>query len=129
MTTTRAAKYLAPIDIGKTVTFTDADADQIHTGELTHIDALDYNIELGIMAGKDSGHYRVEHEQEVALTGQPSPEGWDQAPPAEPLPAPIPAAQAADDDPEHEHIATLQNPERCTRCDAVLEYDENGNRK
>lgn len=33
------------------------------------------------------------------------------------------------DDDEHEHIASLQDPEHCTRCDEILEYDENGNRK
>lgn len=30
---------------------------------------------------------------------------------------------------EHEHIATLQDPEHCVRCGERLEYDENGNRK
>jgi len=165
MTTTRAAKYLAPIDLGKTIAVTDANTGKTVTGELQSIDAIGYNIELGIIAGKDSGEYRVNYDAEVALTGQPSPDGWDQ--PAQALPAPIPAAQAADDaelgistgpvcctgdccgpgsyccthpennhahpldddEPDHEHIATLQNPEHCTRCDAVLEYDENGNRK
>lgn len=125
MTTTRAAKYLAPIDLGKTITATDANTGKTVTGELQSIDAIGYNIELGIIAGKDSGEYRVNYDAEVALAGQPSPHtddphgsdqsigqpgysgrfqvhrrhsaisGSDQAPRAEQLPAPIPAAQAA----------------------------------
>ncbi len=103
MTTTRAAKYLAPIDLGKTITVTDTDTGHIVTGELTHIDAIDCSpIGLTIIAGKYSGHYLVEHDDEITLAGQPSPptddpHGSDQAPRAEQLPAPIPAAQAADD--------------------------------
>lgn len=96
MTTTRAAKYLAPIDLGKTITVTDADTDKTVTGELHIIDAVDYNIELGILAGKDSGRYRVNHDDEITITGQPSPAGSDQAQPTQQLPAPIPAAPAAD---------------------------------
>lgn len=76
MTTTRDAKYLAPVDIGKTVTFTDTDTGKTVTGELLRIDALDCSpIDLTIIAGKDSGQYLVQLDDPVAITGTDTPPG------------------------------------------------------
>ncbi len=75
MTINRQAKYLSVNDFGKTITFTDADTGKTITGEFTYIDAIDYNIELGIRAAKNSGRYRVDHDDEVSVTGTPTPPG------------------------------------------------------
>ena len=76
MTTTREAKYLAPIDTGKTITVTDTNTGKTVTGELLRIDAIDCSsIDLTIIAGKDSGHYLVEHDDEVTITGTDTPPG------------------------------------------------------
>lgn len=76
MTTTREAKYLAPIDIGKTVTVTDTDAGKTVTGELLRIDALEgCPIDLTIIAGKDSGNYLVQLDDPVTITGTDTPPG------------------------------------------------------
>lgn len=75
MTTTRAAKYLAPIDLGKTVQFGDRYTGNWPTGTLQEIDATqDALIRLTIIAGKDSGTYDVHPEDEITITGKPSPE-------------------------------------------------------
>lgn len=74
MTTTRAAKYLAPIDLGKTIQFGDRHTGNWPTGTLQEIDATqDALIRLTIIAGKDSGTYDVHPEDEITITGKPSP--------------------------------------------------------
>ena len=74
MTTTRAAKYLAPIDLGKTIQLLDRYTGNWPTGTLQEIDATqDSLIRLTIIAGKDSGTYDVHPEDEITITGKPSP--------------------------------------------------------
>lgn len=74
MTTTRAAKYLAPIDLGKTIQLLDRYTGNWPTGTLQEIDATqDALIRLTIIAGKDSGTYDVHPEDEITITGKPSP--------------------------------------------------------
>lgn len=76
MTTTREAKYLAAVDLGKTITVTDTDTDKTVTGELQSIEATDCSdIQLNIIAGKDSGTYHVAHGDEVTITGTDTPPG------------------------------------------------------
>ena len=76
MTTTREAKYLAAVDLGKTITVTDTDTDKTVTGELQSIEATDCSdIQLSIIAGKDSGTYHVAHDDEVTITGANTPPG------------------------------------------------------
>lgn len=103
MSTTRAAKYLALVDLGKTIQLLDRYTGEWVTGELYWIDAgnAGSSITLTILATKDSGKYTVHADDEITIIGQPSPptdnpHGLDQAPRAEQLPTPIPAAQAAD---------------------------------
>lgn len=74
MTTTRAAKYLAPIDLGKTIQLLDRYTGNWPAGTLQEIDATqDALIRLTIIAGKDSGTYDVHPEDEITITGKPSP--------------------------------------------------------
>lgn len=76
MITTRAAKYLTPMDTGKTITITDKDTGHNVTGQLQRIDATDCSpIDLTIIAGSYSGHYLVNHDDEVTITGTDTPPG------------------------------------------------------
>ncbi|MGQ3384489.1 hypothetical protein [Glutamicibacter sp. TV12E] len=70
MSITRAAKYLAAVDLGKTITVTDTDTDKTVTGELQSIEATDCSdIQLSIIAGKYSGRYHLEPDDVVTITG------------------------------------------------------------
>lgn len=74
MTTTRAAKYLAPIDLGKTIRMGNHCTSEFPAGSLLTIDATEHAlIQLTIIAGKDSGTYNVDPDDEISITGKPSP--------------------------------------------------------
>lgn len=76
MPTTREAKYLAPVDFGKTITVTNTKTGKTVTGELVRIDAIGCSpIDLTVIAGKDSGHYLVDRNDEVTITGTDTPPG------------------------------------------------------
>lgn len=76
MTTTRAAKYLTPLDTGKTITIIDKETGHHVTGQLQRIDATDCSpIDLTIIAGKNSGHYLVQFNDQVTITGTDTPPG------------------------------------------------------
>lgn len=70
MSVTRAAKYIAIVDQGKTITVTDCETGTTVTGELNGIDAVySSTVKLIINAGKGLGIYRVMPDDEVTITG------------------------------------------------------------
>lgn len=103
MTTTRAAKYLAPVDLGKTIQLLDRYTGEWPTGTFEGIETTNHPDAYILVTIRNSlgftHTYDIHPHDEVSITGQDSPpatHGSDQAEPAEQLPAPIPAAQAAD---------------------------------